>query len=233
MKRRISFVLAIAAIILGGCATPQQALELAGEALTPQSGKVGIAMAQIPKADTYFPGASCLLCFGAAALANSKLTAHTQTLSNEDLPKLKNEIASLLSEQGVQTQVIEEVIDVSALPSFSSKEANIARKNFDAFRTKYSIDKLIVIAITGHGFVRSYSAYIPTSDPKGVLNGIGYMVDLASNRYEWYQPVLIFKSADGEWDEPPQFPGLTNAYFQAVETGKDILLKPFVGKAPQ
>ena len=30
-----------------------------------------------------------------------------------------------------------------------------------------------------------------------------------------------------KWDEAPNFPGLTNAYFQAIETAKNGLLKPF------
>ena len=35
------------------------------------------------------------------------------------------------------------------------------------------------------------------------------------------------RNADGAWDEPAKFPGLTNAYFQVVELGKDEVLRPF------
>jgi hypothetical protein len=37
----------------------------------------------------------------------------------------------------------------------------------------------------------------------------------------------VQKATDGDWDEPPKFPGLTNAYFQAVEQFKDGAKKPF------
>jgi hypothetical protein len=227
MKHRISLILAIAALILGGCATPQHPVELVKETLTPQSGKIGIAMGQIPKVDTYFPGVSCLLCLITTSIANAKLTAHAQTLSGEDLLKLKGEISSLLGERGIQAQIIKETIDIQTLPDFKSQETNIARKDFTAFRAKYNIDKLIVIAINGLGFVRTYRGHFPTSDPQGVFEGIGYMVDLASNRYEWYWPVSIIKSAQGEWDEPPQFSNLTNAYFRAMDVGKKIFMQPF------
>jgi hypothetical protein len=85
----------------------------------------------------------------------------------------------------------------------------------------------LVISITSLGFLRTYSAYIPTSPPKGLLEGVGYMVNLKTNNYEWYERVTIIKSADGNWDEPPQFPGLTNAYFQTLELGKDSFLRTF------
>jgi hypothetical protein len=230
MKHRISLILALAtlaAFILGGCATPQLPVQMAKETLAPQLGKIGIAMGPIPKADTYFPGVSCLLCLGTASIANAKLTAHTQTLSGEDLLKLKGEISSLLGEQRIQTQIIEETFDIQALPDFKGKETNIARKDFTTLRAKYNIDKLIVITINRLGFRRTYYAYTPTSDPQGALEGIGYMVDLASNRYEWYWPVSVFRNAAGNWDEPPQFPNLTDAYFRAMEAGKKEFMKPF------
>jgi hypothetical protein len=232
MKHRISLILAIAtlaALILSGCATPQYPDKLALETLTPQSGRIGIAMGPIPKANTYFPGTSCLMCLSVASIANAKLTTHTQTLSGEDLLKLKNDISTLLGEQGIQTQIIEETFDIRDLSSiwFGSKEANIAHKDFTTLRAKYNIDKLIVITINTLGFVRPYYTYAPIGEPQGALEGVGYMVDLATNRYEWYQPVSILRSAAGNWKEPPQFPYLTSAYFRALEAGKKEFMKPF------
>jgi len=116
---------------------------------------------------------------------------------------------------------------VGALSDYGTKGPNIAKKDFSALQKKYKVDRLLVIEIASLGFVRTYSAYIPTSDPKGVLQGSGYIVNLNSNTYEWYLPVNISKSADKNWDEPPKFPGLTNAYFQVLELGKDAFLQPF------
>jgi hypothetical protein len=65
-----------------------------------------------------------------------------------------------------------------------------------------------------------------------LLQGVGYIVNLKNNTYEWYLPVLVTKAADQNWDEPPKFPGLTNAYFQALEIGKDSFLRPLAGDWP-
>ncbi len=162
-------------------------------------------------------------------MANSKLTTYSHSLPEEDLPKLKGDVVELLRKKGVDAIAINEDINVAKLPDAKTKGNDIAKKDFSSFRSKYHIEHLIVIDIHEVGFERPYAAYIPTSDPKGVVAGLGYEISLNNNTYEWYSPVNIQISADGQWDEPPKFPGLTNAYFQALETSKDNLLKPFSG----
>jgi len=228
MKVRIAFAVAAIAVFLGGCASnPQQAIQLDQNALASKTSRMGVAMTALPKVDTQFPGAGCLLCYAAASVANTSLTTHAQTLPYEDLPKLKNDVADLIRKKGTEVTVIAEDLNVGALSDYGTKGPNIAKKDFSALQKKYKVDRLLVIEIASLGFVRTYSAYIPTSDPKGVLQGTGYIVNLNSNTYEWYLPVNISKSADKNWDEPPKFPGLTNAYFQVLELGKDAFLQPF------
>ncbi len=216
------------AIVLGGCATtPQQSVPLDQNTLVSRESRLGVAMTALPKVDTHLRGADCLLCMAVASGVNSTLTPYTQTLPYEDLPKLKNDVAELIRRKGTNATVIAEDLKIDALRDFDAKGPNIARKDFSSLKKQYNIDKLLVIDITAIGMLRTYSAYIPTSDPKGVLEGTGYIVNLSSNTYEWYMPVNVVKSTDNKWDEPPKFPGLTNAYFQALEIGKDRFLKPF------
>jgi hypothetical protein len=227
--RIASAVLAAATVaLLSGCATPQQpAVGLGQETLSPKSGRIGVVMTALPKVDTRFPGADCLLCMAAANATNSTLTSHTQTLSHEDLPKLKDEMATLIRKKGVDVMVIGEELKLDALPEVPTKGPNIATKDHSALRAKYNVDKLLVIDISTLGIMRPYSAYVPTGAPRGILEGRGYIVNLSNNSYEWYQRVQVYRAADGQWDEPPKFPGLTNAYFQVLELGKDDFLKPF------
>jgi hypothetical protein len=143
------------------------------------------------------------------------------------LPKIKEEIAALIRKNGTHVRVIEEAVDINELPGFSAKEPNTSRKDFSSLRKKYEIDKLVIISVQGLGFIRNYSSYVAIGDPFGAIDSIGYMVDLNNNKYEWYQRVFITKGAAGEWDEPPQFSSLTNAYILAIEENKDEFLKPF------
>ena len=228
MNNGIGVILAAAVIALSGCAgTPQQNLELAPGVLSAQSGRLGIVMTTMPKVDTTFPGADCLLCMATASLANTTLTSYTQTLPTGDLTKLKQEVADLMRKKGINVTIIEESINLENLPKWSIEAPNVAKKDFVSLKQKYGVDKLLVMEVNTLGIRRNYSAYFPTGEPSAVLHGAGYIVNLNNNMYEWYSGVHNTKNSDGKWDEPPTFPGLTNAYFQVVETSKDNFLKPF------
>lgn len=58
-----------------------------------------------------------------------------------------------------------------------------------------------------------------------MVKGLAYLVNLKTNDYEWYQPIDVAKGA-ANWDQPPGYPDLTNAYYQAIELAKDSVLTP-------
>jgi hypothetical protein len=217
---------AVVLAVLGGCATaPQTPLPMNTSVLSADGGRVGVAMSALPKVDTAFPGASCLLCIAVASGFHGKMTDYVRTLPYEDLPDLKKQAAAAITKKGAQAVLIDDEIQFDALPDFKSDQPNFARKDFRALREKHNIDRLMVVNMTVLGVWRDYSAYVPTSDPKAVLKGAAYMVNLRTNALEWFAPIDIAKAATA-WDQPPKYPDLTNAYFQAIELGKDVVLKP-------
>jgi hypothetical protein len=224
--RKILFAAALIAGLVGCAAPPQKPIDMAPDAVTPQAGRIGVVLAQLPKVDTEFPGADCLLCIGAASLANGKLTKHVQTLSAEDMSKVRDELVTRLASKGAAAVALDLVLEVDKLPDAAGKAENAPKKDFTSLRSKAGVDKLLIVEIRALGVWRNYSAYIPTSDPRAVVKGAGYLVNLSKNSYEWYKPIDITKAAAGAWDEPPDFPGLTNAYFEAIEMTKEELAKP-------
>ncbi|RLJ40107.1 hypothetical protein [Acidovorax sp. 106] len=227
MRRFFTVLALFLSTLVVGCATsPQQPLPVSPDLAT-SGGRIAVAMTSLPKVDTQFPGASCLLCLAAASMNHQTLTKHVQTLSYEDLPQLKERIVKLLEAKGMHAVAIAEPLDIKSLPSASSKEPNIAQADFTGLKSRYKAERLLVVDISSLGIWRNYSAYIPTGDPKAVFKGVGYIVNLNTNALEWYQPVDVQKGTDKSWDEPSKFPGLTNAYFEALEVGKDALSAPF------
>lgn len=222
--RSLLFVLpAVAALVLTGCAiTPQAPISLSSTPLVGQ--RVGVAMAPLPKIEVQLQGANCLLCVIGATAANSGLARHADTLTSGELPVLKQQLAASLRKRGADVVVIAEAIDLTALLGFNSSGTNVAKSNYAPLKRKYGVDKLLIVEIDAIGFERTYNAYIPTSDPRAVLRGRGYMVNLSTNAYEWYTPLYATRDAEGEWNEPAKFPGLTKAYYRAIELGKDHLL---------
>lgn len=222
-------VVAIAVVtFLSGCAVNQQKpMELAPTNQGLKNQKIGVAMTQLPKVEMQYPGAGCLLCLMAASATNSTLSHYAESLPQSDVLGMKAELAKALRKGGAEVIVIDEEIALKALPDTNSKGDGVSPKDFSSFKQKYNVDKLLVIEVQALGISRDYASYIPTGDPKSQLVGKGYLVNLATNAYEWYQPIHETKSSDDKWDEPPNYPGLTNAYFQTIELAKDDLTKAF------
>ena len=147
------------------------------------------------------------------------------TLSYEDLPELKNQAGQLIAQRGGQPVVLAEAFKFDGLDDFKTDKPNFARRDFRPLRAKHGVDKLLVVEVQALGVWRNYASYVPTEPPKAVFNALAYMVNLQDNSLEWYQPIAIRKAAE-TWDQAPKFPELTNAYFQALELGKDAVLKP-------
>lgn len=226
MNNRLSILVVSAIVLLSGCAAPpQSALGISPQAFAPAANNYGVVMTAIPAADTSFPGASCLLCIAAASVANSSLTTHAKTLTTTDLSNLNLQAADALRKKGAKVTMIDN-LDLKTLPDNSKAAPNFARKDFTGLKAKYKVDKLLVIAIDMAGIERTYASYIPAGDPKAKLAGASYIVNLNDNALEWYKPIMVVKAADGKWDEPPKFPGLTNAWFQAIELARDEVLAP-------
>ena len=228
LVRLFSSWFAVAALLVG-CATtpPQGSVALSGDVVARHEGRVGVMVTSLPKVDTAFPGAYCLLCMGVAAAANSSLTAHTHTLGTDEVASYKPQLIAGLRKKGFDVTEIPEPLDTSKLPNAQKKAADHPTKDFTSLKAKYGVDKLCVLEVTQLGIERTYAAYVPTSDPRAVVRGKAYLIDLSSNAYDWYQSVDVAVPAEGKWDEPPAFPGLTNAYFQAVEKARDLYLGPF------
>ena len=79
MKKILTLGLIV--LCVSGCAvTPQQAISLKPATLEQSEIKVGIATTTVPEISMLYPGASCLLCYLAAAATNSDLSGHAKTL---------------------------------------------------------------------------------------------------------------------------------------------------------
>lgn len=227
MSRTFLFAALAGLLASTGCATrPQEQIALQATALQQPTTRVGVALNVLPKVEMQFPGAECLLCRPAAAAANLTLSRYTQKLPEDSLAKTKSDVADLLRKKGYQPVLLPDDFDVRKLPTLAAVP-NKSKYDFSSVRRQYGIDKLIVFEFSQVGIARNYSDYFPTGAPHGAVYGAGYLVNLLDNSYEWYQPIREVRSVAGVWNEPPNFPGVTKAYFGAVEGARDAVLKPF------
>ncbi|MCH2158473.1 MAG: hypothetical protein MK096_06820 [Oleiphilaceae bacterium] len=231
MNKFIGSLIAILfAITMTGCAvTPKQPIAMDQAFLSNNEKVIGVIVTPLPEMDMAYPGASCLLCYGTAAAMNSSLSSHADTISLEELEQVKHELISSLSSKGHKALLIEEEIVVKELASFSAKNEQTSDKDFSKLASKHNVSHLLVVDITFAGFVRDYSSYVPVSEPRAQISGTASVIDGSTNAYLWYLPLNIQKNADGEWDEPDlDFPGLTDAFYQAIESTKTAIKEPVI-----
>lgn len=230
MKNICSFSLIIFLIaFFSGCAStkPQPPISYDETKIDPRVSKIGIASTAIPNPNTSFPGAACLLCIAAAELTNVKLTDHVKTLPIEDLNEIAGIIHDRMQKRGLNVIRINKMIDHKDFPVVKERKVDFAVRDYSRLKNEYAVDKILIISILGANVIRNYSGYFPSSPPKVAVYGEGVIINLADGSLEWFLPINITRGVIGEWDEPPSFPGLTNAYFEAIEVTKDAFIKPF------
>lgn len=222
-NKLLLIALTFTSMLLGGCAAKiQPVISLDANLLKNEQSKIGVIMSPVATPETLITGADCLLCYAAAAAANSSLDSHLKTIPVDDIKNLKSEITQLLLEKGVSAVALEGEINVDKLQKTKSKELNIAPRDFSSYKAN-GINYLLVVEVTQVGAYRNYSSYIPTMDPVASFSGLAYIVDLSNNKYILYKPFSNKKASDLEWDEPPTFPGLTNSLYEVIATGKDAI----------
>lgn len=231
-KKLLTLASLTLSILITGCAVaPQTPVALSPVALNKET-RVGVAMATMPETVMQYPGASCLLCYAAAAAANNSLSEVSKyALRTDDLTKMKTEIEAILQQKNVQVVPIAEPLATSNLKKPGEGNDGFAAYDFSPLKEKYNIDKLVVLQFSQVGMVRNYRGYFPVSPPMASITGEVYLVDIASRAYDWYVPLQFTSFAkNNQWDQAPHFPNLVNAYYQVVELSRDAVLNPLAGK---
>lgn len=225
MYKKLFALVMILGLVACASVPQQQPVELPADYFKQSPGRIGVVMS-VPAPDTAFPGAGCLLCYATASAMNSSLTTAVKAWPVEDVQALKNEMVTLLRARGVQAIALEQPLMLNTLPDRQA-ELGFARKSFATLAKSASVDRLLVINVQALGAWRNYASYIPTGAPQAVFKGEAYLVDAGTDRLEWFDKFDLALAAEGEWDEAPKFPGLSNAYFQVLERGKDQIKKSF------
>lgn len=222
------FILAGVVALFSGCVSVQEPIAVTQSIYQDESAnRVAVVMTPLPEPDVVFPGAGCLLCLATAEGLHTSLSSHTEGLDGSEFKLSKSHLADRLREKGVDPVVIDEPLVLRELPKVKSSSENAVGYDFSALAETYDADYVLVISVSVYGFSREFASYIPTTDPVAVFQGKGFMVDPTTNTYVWYHPFDVVKGVEGEWDQPPEFPKLTNAFYQVVAEARDVVLAEF------
>jgi hypothetical protein len=218
--------LLFATLGLTGCATPQPPVAMDQAFWNEKQERIGIAVSEIPKPDVIMTGNQGLLDVAVNSGLAAGLRSKVETWDNSALSELPAQAARLLQEQNYSSVQLAEPVVMTELGKPPKKELGFAAADFTPLKEKHQIDKLVLFTVASIGTTRSYYGMIPTSAPVAQLVVSTLIIDLDDNRLLYFQPNTFSRAADGEWDEAPDFPNLTNAFYQALDSTQQALLAP-------
>lgn len=217
------FSLALISLTVACTTTPQQPVLFSPEVAS-ENVSITVTMTELPDPNMDYPGAGCLLCLGVAAAANSDLSKYTKTLPIDDLAVIGEQVTSALEAKGYEVNLASEPLVIKELRKPANKDMNMASKDYTVLQKELGTSHLLVIKLDSIGMSRNYSSYIPTSLPYINITGAAYLVNLETNLYDWYLPIIQREFSEGEWNEKPDYPSLSNAYFGAIERVRESIL---------
>ncbi len=213
--------------LLTGCATPQPPVPMDQAFWNEKQERIGVAYTQVPAPTVLLTGQQGLLDYAVNNGMASGLRAKVETWDASSLRELPQQVSAVLQEKGYTVVKLDEPINVEALKKVSSEKTGFTARDFQPFKAQKQIDKLVLFSFASVGTTRSYYSVAPTSVPVAQVVVTTYVIDLDDNRMLYFQPKVFSRAADGEWDEAPEFPNLTNAFYQALDSTQQELLGVF------
>lgn len=210
------YLLIISSSFLFGCATPERNIRLAEEFWQNPKPKVAIARIHPESKPCLLKlGNQGLLDFAINSAVTNKLDRHLEKISfdwyHEELPQ---KFVTELKRRNISAQIHEK----SILPK-QKKSASVI--------VEVAGDKLLLLELQGLGAVRNYYSFIPSSAPKAYCNLKGELIDRQDKKVLWRHFAKIEEVVQGEWDQPPHYPNLTNALKLAISSAQEEVIDSF------
>lgn len=214
------------AAVLTGCATPQPPVAMDQAFWNEKQDRIGVAISEIPSPSVQMTGQQGLLDIAVNKGMASGLSKKVETWDSSSLSELQKKVVERLQAQGYTVKLLDKPYDPSAFKESKGK-LGYADLDLTPLKEQEGIDKLVLLLFGANGTTRSYYGMIPTSDPVSQVAMVTTIVDLDDNRLVYFQPSVINRAAEGEWDESPEYPNLTNAFYQALDEAEQKMLVPF------
>ncbi len=231
MIKKLTVVILLATTFLvAGCNKVKPQIELSNQFWEANEKNVAIAVV-MPEESSFYPmGDVRLLDYAIISGAMAGLKSHIKTLQPDDFRNVRIKIAGMLEKAGYDVVQIEEPLDLDKLtksPQQDTETVFYAEKDFAPMAPRYGVSKLLLIELNQAGVARNYHGFIPLDDPHAIFSVKGQLVDLSNNKLLWNTDTSERIFSQGNWDEPPAYPGLTESFFIAMEGIKSRLVNVF------
>lgn len=212
---------------LTGCASVQQPLPLEETFWSEKQEVIGVAIAELPKPGSVLGGQQGLLDLAINTGVTSGMRAKVETWDITSLHGTPEKVVAQLQVLGYQAKPLAQPLTLADLPEIKGTKLGYSKINFSPLKEQEGIDKLVLFTVSAAGTYRTYYSIVPTSDPIAQVGATVQVIDLDDNRLLFHKPLAITRAADGDWDESPDYPNLSNAFYQALDEIQQQFISPF------
>lgn len=218
---------------LSGCVTTTPNFAVKRQFWDNKNKVIGVVVGDMPSPSAHKGGNQGLLDIVINNSNADDLELHLNTLDVSRISDIAIKMTRYLKGKGLKVKHISKNLDLKSLNDFEaenneSSQTYYSNLDYRLLKTKYGVDKLVVINIVRIGTIRNYYGFVPLGDPSGLSHLGGYVVNLDNNQLEWKQSVVQQSPNNtDDWDSPPKFDGLTKAMYVAFDQSKNMLFNHF------
>lgn len=232
----VSTGMALLIVLLAGCATvPEKTIVLPESFWQKKDVKIGVAMVASPKGAEHMVGPQDELDRAIARKIDARLASYLESVQPREFGQIAQTFAERLRGMGYTASVIAEPLS-SQHAALETKGSTTAVDGIlTPIRTKYGIDRLLLLSIDRFGAVRDYFVFVATAAPQATFQVRGELIDLTSNTMLWRVSMAENQNVipiEGEWNQPPDYPNLTQAIRRAEHDALVFLENAFFSGAP-
>ncbi|WP_346838224.1 hypothetical protein [Microbulbifer sp. SAOS-129_SWC] len=228
MKNLFRLIAICALVALVGCATPQPPVALDQSFYTQKGKSVGVMLKVPEKPGLALEGNVGLLDYAIISAATSALTDNIERQGLDEFVAVSEDLSHSLESAGFQVVRLQAPAKAVKMAKFkdpdSKDQTYFAARDHRAMAQQYGVDYLLKLTATRTGLARPYYGFVPTDAPRAVFDVHGELIDLSSNQLLWYANMPHAAYADGEWDEKPKFPGLTNSFYVVMNQARQDVI---------
>lgn len=228
MGRRYLVALVLGASVLAGCATVQKPIPATGALFDNKDRPVAIAIEKLPEPGQVMLGNQGLLD---VVINRANAKAIVERLQKQDFTTvsgLPEAFRQGLGSRQIPVVMVAEPIDTESMPKYTEGSGEgVALRDYRPLAKKYKADKLLLVTARSLGTVRTYYGFLPTGAPEGYVALTGQLIDLSTNRLEWYERVDVRANAMGDWDQAPEYDNLMRAVDESTRTAASKLRGSF------
>ncbi|MGT2510048.1 hypothetical protein [Cupriavidus basilensis] len=155
------------------------------------------------------------------AINKANAQAIVERLQRQDFSVVKalpQEFAKGLESRQIKVVLVPEPLDMEQLKKFTEGSGDgVAEMDYRPLAKQYGADRLLLVAPRWLGTARQYYGFMPLGAPEGYVSLVGQLIDLRTNRLQWYEPVRVNTPVTGEWDEAPEYANLMKSVDESTQ----------------